>query len=118
ILVSCLRFQSGCGAAIGSGGQQVTATHFSVTAQGNAVAGTAFNITVTALDTTNNTVATYSGTVHFTSTDAQAVFPAVSALASGTGTFTVTLMTPGTQTVTATDAASITGTSNSITVTA
>ncbi|MFZ0739769.1 MAG: hypothetical protein WBL70_00185 [Candidatus Acidiferrales bacterium] len=119
ILVCCLRLLSACGGgASGGGTPQLTATHFSVTATGNAVAGTAFNIMVTALDAANNTVSTYSGTVHFTSSDAQAVLPAASTLASGTGTLSVTLMTPGTQTVTATDTASITGTSNSITVTA
>jgi len=95
---------------------QSTATHFSITAQGNAVAGVAFKITVTALDASNNTVTTYSGTLQFASSDPQAVLPAASTLSGGNGTFSVTLMTPGTQTITATDAASITGTSNSITV--
>jgi probable HAF family extracellular repeat protein len=117
-LVSCLHLLSGCGGASGGGMTQSAATHFSITAQANAVAGTAFKITVTALDASNNTVTTYSGTVHFASSDAQAVLPAPSTLAGGTASFSVTLMTPGTQTITATDAASITGTSNSITVTA
>ena len=118
ILVCCLSLLSACGGgASGGGTPQLTATHFSITAQGNAVAGTAFNIMVTALDAANNTVSTYSGTVHFTSSDAQAVLPAASVLTGGIGTFSVTLMTPGTQTVTATDTASITGISNSITVT-
>jgi len=116
ILVCCLQFLDACGGA--SGVPQPVTTHFSITAQPNAVAGTALKITVTALDASNNTVTTYSGTVHFTSSDAQAVLPAASTLASGTGTFSVTLMTPGPQTITATDTASITGTSSSITVTA
>jgi probable HAF family extracellular repeat protein len=118
ILVCCLRLLSACGGGASGGGTPLTATHFSVTAQGNAVAGTAFNITVTALDAANNTVTTYSGTVHFTSSDAHAVLPGASVLTDGIGTFSVTLMTPGTQTVTATDTASNSGTSNSITVTA
>jgi hypothetical protein len=102
----------------GGGNSQLVATHFSVTAQGNAIAGTAFMITVTALDASNNVVATYSGTVHFTSTDGQAALPANTTLTNGTGKFSVTLITPGPQTITATDTvtASITGTSNSITV--
>ena len=94
------------------------ATQFSVSAPASATLGTAFNVTVTAVDATNNTVTAYSGTVHFTSTDAQAVLPANSMLTNGTGTLSVTLKTPGSQTITATDTvtASIAGTSNPITV--
>jgi hypothetical protein len=94
------------------------ATHFKVTAPTTATAGTAFSITVTAQDPFNNTATGYTGTVHFTSTDANAALPANTTLTNGTGTFNVTLKTAGTQTVTATDTvtATITGTSNSITV--
>jgi hypothetical protein len=97
-----------------------TASHFSVTAPGTANVGVAFNIAVTALDASNNTAASYSGTAHFTSTDGQAVLPANSTLTNGTGTFSVTPKTIGSQTITATDTitASITGTSSSISVTA
>lgn len=93
-------------------------THFSVTASASATAGTAFSFTVTALDASNNTVSTYSGTVHFTSTDGQAALPANSSLTSGSATFSATLKTAGNQTITATDTVtvSITGTSNSIKV--
>ena len=96
------------------------ATHFSVApATATPTAGTAFNFTVTALDGSNGVVSSYAGTVHFTSSDGQAVLPANSTLTSGTGTFSVTMKTVGGQTITATDAAtlSITGTSNSINVT-
>ena len=119
LFVSCVSLLGGCGGGA-SGVAQSLATHFSVAAQGNAVVGTAFNITVTALDASNNTVTTYSGSVRFASSDAQAVLPAASSLANGTGTFSVTLMTPGSQTITATDTvtASIAGGSNPITVTA
>jgi len=118
LLVCGVGLLSSCGGGGGGGNHQLTATHFSVTAQGNATAGSAFKITVTALDASGAVVATYAGTVHFTSTDGQAVLPANSTLANGAGTFSVTLMTPGTQTVTATDtiSASIAGTSSSITV--
>jgi uncharacterized repeat protein (TIGR01451 family) len=94
-------------------------THFSVSAPANAIAGSAFNFTVTALDSGNNVVTAYSGTVHFTSTDAQAGLPADSTLTNGTGTFSATLKTTGNQTITATDTStSATGTSNTISVNA
>jgi len=88
------------------------ATHLSLARTvGFAVAGTAFNVTVTALDAANNVATGYAGTVHFTSTDVLAVLPPNSTLANGVGTFPVTLNTIGRQSVTATDTvtASITG---------
>jgi hypothetical protein len=87
------------------------AASFSVSAPGTATQGTSFNITVTALDSANDTVTFYAGTVHFTSSDTAASLPANSTLTNGTGTFAVTLNTTGSQTVTATDTAnsSITG---------
>src|SRR5207248_8014984 len=45
------------------------ATHYSVSAPGSATAGSAFTVTVTALDAFNNTATGYAGTVHFTSSD-------------------------------------------------
>src|SRR5204863_6609045 len=89
------------------------ATHFTVSAPASATAGSAFNFTVTALDQFNNTATGYAGTVHFTSSDGQAVVPVNSTLTSGAGTFSATLKTAGSQTITATDAAaaSIAGTS-------
>jgi hypothetical protein len=94
------------------------ATHFLVSAPAAATTGLAFQMTVTAQDALNNTVTAYSGTVHFTSSDAQATLPANSTLTNGTGTFSVTLKTLGSQTITATDTGtpSINGTSGSITV--
>ena len=94
------------------------ATHYTVSAPATDVSGTAFSFTVTALDQFNNTATAYSGTVHFTSTDAQAVLPADSTLTNGVGTFSATLKTGGNQTITATDTvtASITGTSGPIQV--
>ena len=52
------------------------ATHFVVSAPSTATAGNAFNFTVIAKDASNNTVPLYGGTVHFTSTDGQAMLPA------------------------------------------
>jgi hypothetical protein len=93
-----------------------TATHFSVSAPAFATAGTPVSFTVTALDSSNNVVTSYSGTVHFTSTDAHAMLPASSTLTMGTGIFSATFSTPGNQTITATDAASLTGKSSAIAV--
>ena len=99
---------------------QWPATHFSVSAPASATAGSAFSFTVTALDAGNATDTGYSGTVHFTSSDGAATLPADVTLVNGVGTFSATLRTAGTQTLTATDTvtASITGTSNNITVNA
>ena len=107
-----------CGGGGGGSASPPPATHFSVVAPASVNAGTAFNLTITALDTSNSVVTGYSGTVHFTSTDAQAVLPANSALANGTATLSATLKSAGGQTITGTDtaAASITGTSSSIKV--
>src|SRR5204863_230179 len=82
--------------------------------------GVSFSFTVTAQDQNNNTATGYIGTVHFTSTDGQAVLPANSTLTTGAGTFSATLKTAGNQTITATDTvtSSITGTSNAIAVSA
>src|SRR5207249_3481420 len=94
-----------------------------VPSTGSTTAGTAINLTVRALDQFNNTVVSYTGTVHFTSTDAQATVPAdysFSASDNGTHTFTggITLKTAGSQSVTATDVTtgSITGSTGSVTV--
>jgi hypothetical protein len=61
---------------------------------------------VTALDAYGNRATAYRGTIHFTSTDAAAALPADYAFTStdaGKHTFTVTLNTVGTQSITATD---------------
>jgi hypothetical protein len=106
ISASSLCLLAACG-----GGSPPPATHFSVTALATASAGTAVSFTVTALDTSNRATTNYSGTAHFTSTDGQATLPANAMLTNGTGTFSATLKTAGSQTITATDTvmASITG---------
>jgi len=70
---------------------------------GPATAGTAVSVTVTAQGTNGILASGYSGTVHFTSTDAQAVLPADSRLSNGVGTFSVKFKTAGSQTLTASD---------------
>src|SRR5262249_52523698 len=81
-------------------------------------AGAAGTFTVTAKDSFNNTATGYTGTVHFTSSDSQAVLPANSTLTNGTGSFSATLKTAGTQSLTATDTvtSSITGAQSGIAV--
>jgi hypothetical protein len=82
--------------------------HLAVTAPPSATAGQAVSITVTAQDLYNNTTASYRGTVHFTSSDAQATLPADYAFLAadnGVHSFPVTWRTAGTQTVRATDVA-------------
>src|SRR5205814_9608457 len=94
------------------------AARFTVVAPNSASAGAAFNFTVSAVDAFGNAVGSYSGTVHFTSSDSTASLPANSALTGGTGSFSATLNRSGSQTITATDTAngSINGTSAPIAV--
>ena len=85
--------------------------------------GTSQSFTVTAKDANGNIATGYVGTVHFTSSDSQAVLPANYAFAAsdkGVHVFSATLKTVGTQSITATDTvtASITGTQSGITVNA
>ncbi len=83
------------------------------------VAGVAHSFTVTAKDPYGNVATGYGGTVKITSSDSQALLPPNSVLSSGTGNFTVTLETAGSQSIAATDTVtnSITGSQNGITVT-
>jgi hypothetical protein len=96
------------------------ATHFKVQGPQSpnfVYAGHPFDFVVTAQDNANNTAASYTGVVHFTSTDPSATLPGDSTLTNGTGTFQAALNHTN-QTITATDTvnASITGTSNPILV--
>ena len=121
ISISAICFLSACGGGSsnsGGGGGTGGATHFAVTAPGAATAGTPFTIAVVALNSSNRTVTGYSGTVHFTSSDAQAVLPPDSTLANGMENISVTLQSPGSSTIVATDIAkpTITGTSTAIQV--
>jgi hypothetical protein len=64
------------------------------------------NLTVTAYDPYGNVVGGYAGTVHFTSSDGQAVLPADYAFTAsdhGTKPFSATMKTAGSQSITATD---------------
>ena len=80
-----------------------------------AIPGKSFNLTVTASSPAVGTLTLYSNTIHFTSSDAQAVLPAdytfVPNTDGGIHTFSVTLNSLNSQTIAATDtlAAPITG---------
>jgi hypothetical protein len=96
----------------------VSGPHFAVNAPSSALPNSPFAFTVTAENGNNSTNTAYTGTVHFSSSDGQAVLPANATLISGTGVFTATLKTQGNQSLAATDStgSSFTGTSNTISV--
>jgi hypothetical protein len=84
-------------------------------------AGVPGTVTVTVRDSSGNTVPGYRGTVHFTSSDPQAVLPGnytFTAADQGVHTFSATLKTAGTQSLTATDTStgSLTGAETGISV--
>ena len=83
-------------------------------------AGAAGSVTVTAMDAYGNVVTGYAGTVAITSSDIQAVLPPNAVLTNGIGSFSVTLKTAGSQSITATDTvtSSMTGSQTGITVNA
>ncbi len=73
-----------------------------------AQAGVAGNLSVIILDAFGNTATGYRGTIHFSSSDVQAVLPAnytFTAADNGVHTFSATLKTSGSQTLVATDTA-------------
>jgi hypothetical protein len=87
----------------------------------SATAGTANTFTVTALNANGTVDPNYTGTVHFTSSDTQAGLPAdytFTAADAGVHTFSATLKTAGSQSLTATDTANgiIVGSETGITV--
>ena len=114
-LICTVYLLNSCGGMNGIGGNSTNsgggvnppppgpATHFSVSTPTSVTSGSSFNLSVTALDASNNVATSYSGVVHFTSSDGQAVLPPDSTLASGTGMLPATLQTVGSQTITATD---------------
>ena len=105
----------------------VVDTRFDIVAQPTTVnVGSQVTINVSAYCPKNILQTLFNGTqeqgaaIHFTSTDTQAIFPSgANRLINGTGMFTVTLRTPGNQTITATadEFNLVYGTSQLITVT-
>jgi hypothetical protein len=83
-------------------------THFSISAPSSVTAGAAFDVTVSALDASNNVVTSYRGTIHFTTSDGNHVLPVDYTFVAGDNgvhTFAsgVTLRTAGSQTVSVND---------------
>ncbi|HLY98971.1 MAG TPA: Ig-like domain-containing protein [Candidatus Angelobacter sp.] len=81
---------------------------FQILGGSNAQPGQSFDLPVTAQSASGQTIKTYTGTVHFTSSDLAAVLPAdytFTTADAGFHNFVVSLNTPGTQTITATDTA-------------
>lgn len=96
------------------------ASQLTVSTPATATARVTFSFTVSALDAYNNPATSYTGTVHFTSSDAKAILPADTALVAGTENFSATAETTGSQTISAADRnnAAISGKSGTIAATA
>jgi len=88
-----------------------TASKFIVTGPSTTTAGVSNAFVITAKDSVGNTVTTYTGTVHFVSTDPAGSVSADITLVNGSRTFNGTFKTAATQKITATDTvnAAITG---------
>ena len=114
-------------AFIGTGSQAITvgigpAARLGVTAPGLSAAGDPVPLTIIALDSYGNMGAGYAGTVHFTSSDPQAVLPAdytFTAADAGIHHFAATLKTAGYDSLSAVDvvATTLAGTSGYVYVT-
>jgi hypothetical protein len=90
------------------GAYQASASAFIVTAPATVTSGAPFDLTVKAVDTLGQTAVGYTGTVHFSSTDGQAVLPGdytFTAGDNGAHTFSggATLDTTGDQSITVSD---------------
>ena len=84
------------------------ATQFLILAPAGVTAGEPFALTVVALDQWGNVASTYTGTVHFSSTDLFAQLPDDTAFSgddAGAHTFSLTLATPGQQEIEVVDTA-------------
>jgi hypothetical protein len=82
------------------------ASQFVLSAPSRVTSGAAFGVTLTAEDAFGNVATGYTGTVHFSSSDPQAVLPAdysFTAADRGVHTSSATLKTAGSQSITATD---------------
>jgi hypothetical protein len=66
-------------------------------------AGTQGTFTVTAYDAYGNVATSFADTVHFTTSEAKFALPADTTIAKGTGQFSATLFSAGTQSITVTD---------------
>jgi hypothetical protein len=91
-----------------------TVIRLAISAPAVATAGNPFIVAVTAYDQFGNVATNFAGIVTITSSDPKAVHSDPATLANGAGTFTITLKTAGTQSITATSNAL--STSQTITV--
>jgi hypothetical protein len=82
-----------------------SASRFALATSATPTAGVAFSFTVTARDAYGNTATSYTGKVHFTSSDGSTgvILPADATLTSGQRTFSATLIKAGSQTITGAD---------------
>jgi uncharacterized delta-60 repeat protein len=98
---------------------QATGPYFAIAGPSSVTAGTANTYTINVFNPDGSADTGYSGTVHITSSDAQAVLPADFTITGGSATFSATLKTAGVQSLTATDTvtAAITGSDAGIQVT-
>jgi Galactose oxidase, central domain len=103
VLIGSAYLLTACGGSSGGGSTPGPVTQFSVSAPSSVTSGSSFALSVTALDAHNNLATNYAGTVHFTSTDAQATLPSDSTYDAVAVMFAVTLNTTGNQTITVTD---------------
>ena len=95
-------------ALVGTTAAPASADHLVISAPTAEAAGAAFSVTVTARNASGGADAGYLGTVRLGSSDAQAGLPAsytFTAADKGVHTFSVTLRTAGSQSITATDTA-------------
>jgi hypothetical protein len=96
-----VRFHSGFNAAVDIGAFDAADRRgFRISAPADVVAGELFAVTVTVLDPAGHTASTFTGTVHFSSTDFDADLPDDYTFApadAGVATFTVTLRAVGGQ---------------------
>jgi streptogramin lyase len=109
------------GSRIGQYILDLPATHLLVSIAGTTTAGRPFDVSVTAQNVFNHTVTGYTGTVHFSNSDpSSTLLPADYTFSAGDKGFHTfqdgaTLLTAGTQTITATD--TVSGINGSATVT-
>ena len=81
-------------------------SHFAIQHPTNPSAGIGFPFTVLAEDAYNNPTTGFAGTIHFFSSDSNAILPPDSTISNGAGTFSATLTTIGSQSLTAANATS------------
>ncbi|MEK7170706.1 MAG: carboxypeptidase regulatory-like domain-containing protein [Patescibacteria group bacterium] len=97
----------GTGAGSGTNTSAEVTASLSLTGLADGTAGSTQTLTVTAVNTAGDTATSYRGTAHFISNDTQATLPSDYTFTSGDAgvkTFSVTLKTAGSKTVTVADA--------------